>query len=276
MFSNSYILVKMRSRSGALMNRGDLSTEQWERLKLLLPPQKPKTGKPNHGHRQVINGRRVDTKNWGTVARPARTLWEVAKCGNSVLSVAKSQHLEPSLRKPTSRGRQTREARVGGSLRRWQRDSCPPTCGCWKKRGEEDEKLGRSRGGFSTKIHIRCEGKGKPITFLLSPGHRNESIFLEQLMEQGGVKRSLARSSAFTPFTISWRQRLHRSSHTQLLTSSRYPFYYPKTTLMNHVAVRLIVKFIVNATLLNALSTDSSNFDVLLPDMRSLLQIIQP
>ena len=47
----------------------------------------------------------------------------------------------------------------------------------WKKRGvrvasrrEEEEKLGRSRGGFSTKIHIRCEGKGKPITFLLSPG----------------------------------------------------------------------------------------------------------
>jgi transposase len=38
------------------MNRGDLSTEQWERLKLLLPPQKPKTGKPNHDHRQVVNG----------------------------------------------------------------------------------------------------------------------------------------------------------------------------------------------------------------------------
>ncbi|NEO40094.1 MAG: transposase [Moorea sp. SIOASIH] len=35
----------------------------------------------------------------------------------------------------------------------------------------------RSRGGFSTKIHIRCEGIGKPLTFLLSPGHRNESIF---------------------------------------------------------------------------------------------------
>jgi transposase len=38
------------------MNRGDLSNEQWERLKPLLPPQKPKTGKPNHHHRQVING----------------------------------------------------------------------------------------------------------------------------------------------------------------------------------------------------------------------------
>ncbi|MCC5604351.1 transposase [Nostoc favosum] len=37
---------------------------------------------------------------------------------------------------------------------------------------------------------MRCEGKGKPITFILSPGQRNESIFLEQLMEQGAVKRS--------------------------------------------------------------------------------------
>ncbi len=54
---------------------------------------------------------------------------------------------------------------------------------------------------------------GKPITFLLSPGERNESIFLEQLMEQGTVKRSLARSSAYTSFPVGWRQRLYRSSH---------------------------------------------------------------
>lgn len=38
------------------MNRGDLSNEQWERLKPLLPPEKPKTGKPNHDHRRVLNG----------------------------------------------------------------------------------------------------------------------------------------------------------------------------------------------------------------------------
>ncbi len=36
---------------GVLMNRGDLSTEQWERLKPLLPPQKPRTGKPFPGSR---------------------------------------------------------------------------------------------------------------------------------------------------------------------------------------------------------------------------------
>jgi Transposase and inactivated derivatives len=38
------------------MNRGDLSNEQWETLKPLLPPLKPRTGKPNRDHRQVMNG----------------------------------------------------------------------------------------------------------------------------------------------------------------------------------------------------------------------------
>ncbi|WP_414618991.1 transposase [Calothrix sp. CCY 0018] len=79
---------------------------------------------------------------------------------------------------------------MGSSLRRWYCYTCPSTRRRRKKGGEKEEKLGRSRGGFSTKIHIRCEGKGKPITFLLSPGQRNESLFLEQLMEQGAVKRS--------------------------------------------------------------------------------------
>ncbi|MFN6453093.1 MAG: hypothetical protein RM022_012935 [Nostoc sp. EfeVER01] len=36
-----------------MMNRGDLSNEQWERLKPLLPPEKPLTGRPNNDHRTV-------------------------------------------------------------------------------------------------------------------------------------------------------------------------------------------------------------------------------
>lgn len=27
------------------------------------------------------------------------------------------------------------------------------------------EALGYSKGGFSTKIHLRCDGNGKPVTF---------------------------------------------------------------------------------------------------------------
>jgi transposase len=38
------------------MNRGDLTNEQWARLEPVLPPQKPKTGRPAQDHRRIING----------------------------------------------------------------------------------------------------------------------------------------------------------------------------------------------------------------------------
>ena len=38
------------------MRRGELNDEQWQRLEGLLPAQKPRTGRPNLHHRQVING----------------------------------------------------------------------------------------------------------------------------------------------------------------------------------------------------------------------------
>lgn len=36
--------------------RHELTEEQWQRLQLLLPPEKPHTGRPNKDHRTVING----------------------------------------------------------------------------------------------------------------------------------------------------------------------------------------------------------------------------
>ena len=38
------------------MNRRDITNEQWERLRPLLPPQKPHRGRPNVDHRRIING----------------------------------------------------------------------------------------------------------------------------------------------------------------------------------------------------------------------------
>jgi len=56
--------------------------------------------------------------------------------------------------------------------------------------GEDSEALGRSRGGFSTKIHLRVEGKGKPVAVLITAGQRNERSVFEELMERGSVKRT--------------------------------------------------------------------------------------
>lgn len=50
--------------------------------------------------------------------------------------------------------------------------------------------MGRSQGGFSTKIHLRAEGGGKLLTFILTPGDRHELSVAERLMEQGKVNGS--------------------------------------------------------------------------------------
>jgi len=38
------------------MTRHDLTDEQWALVEPLLPPQKPKTGRPARNHREVLNG----------------------------------------------------------------------------------------------------------------------------------------------------------------------------------------------------------------------------
>jgi len=55
--------------------------------------------------------------------------------------------------------------------------------------GQTGQALGRSRGGFSTKIHVRAEGGGRPVAFLLSGGQRHEARFLAPLMQAGRMKR---------------------------------------------------------------------------------------
>jgi len=55
----------------------------------------------------------------------------------------------------------------------------------WEKKDPEepaDHALGRSRGGFSTKIHILCDGAGHPLHFHLTPGQAHESTVLDTLL----------------------------------------------------------------------------------------------
>jgi transposase len=51
------------------------------------------------------------------------------------------------------------------------------------------EALGRSQGGFSTKLHLRAEGNGRPITVVLTSGERHEQIALEAVLDQGAIRR---------------------------------------------------------------------------------------
>jgi transposase len=72
------------------------------------------------------------------------------------------------------------------------RISTPPAlAGSVLSGGEaQDEALGRSQGGFSTKLHLRAEGGGKPIIAVLTGGERHEQMALEDLLEGGAIRRS--------------------------------------------------------------------------------------
>ena len=65
--------------------------------------------------------------------------------------------------------------------------------GALEKRKNEpgDHALGRSQGGFGTKLHVVTDSNGIPIEFLLSPGQAHKSRYMCDLLERIGVLRNV-------------------------------------------------------------------------------------
>ena len=57
-----------------------------------------------------------------------------------------------------------------------------PACGR-QKGGQSGEALGRSRGGFSTKIHVIVDALGNPVEFILTGGQGADVTQAEPLMD---------------------------------------------------------------------------------------------
>ncbi|MFI0040450.1 IS5 family transposase [Streptomyces mutabilis] len=56
--------------------------------------------------------------------------------------------------------------------------------------GQVGECLGRSRGGFTTKIHLVADGRCRPLAFVLTPGHYGDGPQLERVLEQVSAPRT--------------------------------------------------------------------------------------
>lgn len=52
-----------------------------------------------------------------------------------------------------------------------------------QKGGTDDEAIGRSRGGLSTKVHAAVDALGNPLRFILTGGQAHESQQAEGLIE---------------------------------------------------------------------------------------------
>jgi transposase len=64
---------------------------------------------------------------------------------------------------------------------------------CLKKNGGQAEQaLGRSKGGFSTKIHVCVDALGNPLRFILTGGQRHDITQAEALVADLDFERLIA------------------------------------------------------------------------------------
>lgn len=94
---------------------------------------------------------------------------------------------------PRRRGRRHRLARPDRLHRRPRppaRRRHRPKKGIHRPDEPDDHALGRSRGGLTTRVHLACDGKGRPLAILLTPGRRHDSVCARSLLERIRVLRT--------------------------------------------------------------------------------------
>lgn len=58
----------------------------------------------------------------------------------------------------------------------------PVLQGRQKNGGQAEQALGRSRGGFTTKIHVTVDGLGNPLRFRLTPGQQHDITMADEMI----------------------------------------------------------------------------------------------
>ncbi|MFF8027154.1 IS5 family transposase [Streptomyces sp. NPDC007896] len=200
------------------MGRGDLTNPEWDRLESFLPPGGARGGRRSD-HRRVINGvlYRVRTGvqwrdllerfgPWETVYKRHRR-WSADGTWKMLLSriqaaedAAGQIDWDVSVDSTAVRAHQhAAGARKAPPSAVPQKGACQgtnqadPVLGTGRPAGgggQIGECPGRSRGGFTTKIHLAAEGRCRPLALVLTPGHYGDGPQLECVLEQVSVPRT--------------------------------------------------------------------------------------
>ncbi|MFT8522598.1 IS5 family transposase [Gluconobacter oxydans] len=170
---------------------------------------------------------------------------------------------------------------------RQHRSPCPFT-GHWGKRGAHAEAFGRSRGGFTSKIHARCDNQRRPPGFVLIGGQASDykavnalmalpapnpramladrgydsDSFRQDLMIHGILLVIPSRKGRSPPQKTDWRRYRERNRiawmFNHLKQMRRIATRYNKTALsfmsfLNIAAARLWIRSLVNGNQPNLL-----------------------
>ncbi|MFG2987215.1 IS5 family transposase [Streptomyces sp. NPDC048258] len=175
------------------MGRGDLSDEQWSVLESLLPAAG--VSRRSENRRRLINGVRWRVRTgvpWRDLPReygPWQTVyglfrrWQREGVWARILTLLQAR--------ADAAGLITWDVNVDSTVcRAHQHAAGARRDGAGQKEPPggigtepEDHGLGRSRGGFSTKIHLACEQGQKPLSLLVTAGQRGDSPQFEPVLE---------------------------------------------------------------------------------------------
>ncbi|MHB9756503.1 IS5 family transposase [Streptomyces sp. BYX5S] len=167
-----------------MSRRYELTDEEWELLCPLLPAGS--FGRPRADDRTVLNGIVWKIRAgaaWRDV--PARYgAWQ------SLYTRFRRWALDGTFTRMLAAVQADRQARadvdwlvaVDSTLVRAHQHAAGAKKG--GRAGDEpaDHALGRSRGGLTTKLHLACDGRGRPLAFVLTGGNRNDCTQFEQVM----------------------------------------------------------------------------------------------
>ena len=156
-------------------------------------------GPPREAASAGGGGDRLDRPHGCTVARFTSGVRAGEDSGDPLLPLAGRRCVRPRLGGAADGGGCGRRPGLASARRGQHRGSGAPACGRGTGGDPAADALGRSRGGFSTKRHVRTDGSGKPMVLLLSPGERHESRYLSALLEQGAVRRCGRGRPVFAP-----------------------------------------------------------------------------
>ncbi|MFH8620870.1 IS5 family transposase [Streptomyces vietnamensis] len=198
--------------------RGDLSDVEWERLRPFLPVSNGRCGRWRD-HWQVIDGvlHRVRTGvhwrdlperfgPWKTVYERHR-LWSADGTWERLLqrvqaaadaageidwdvsvdsTIVRAHQHAAGARRPAAGPRRLKGGREGGTPgRKSVAGPCRPAGGG----GAGGEGLGRSRGGFTSKIHLSADGHCRPLSLIVKPGQRADCTQFVPVLEKIRVSR---------------------------------------------------------------------------------------
>nr|WP_258876806.1 MULTISPECIES: IS5 family transposase [unclassified Streptomyces] len=176
------------------MRRHELTDQEWELLAPLIP--RAATGRPRVEDRQVVNGMVFKIRtgvSWRDL--PDRYgSWQTVytRFRRYALDGVFTRALQQIQASADAAGDIDWLVQIDSTIVRAHQHAAATG----RKRGSTgrnepyDHALGRSRGGLTTKIHLACDGKGRPLAILLTPGQRHDSICARPLLERIRVPRN--------------------------------------------------------------------------------------